>query len=210
MTLDVCALFDNLSNYCSAIYYGGSRVDPVINNPHDYDYILFAKPLHKYGLCQYLRKNHFREHLSAKCRQGCQNKITSIKISKEHPHYDLSQVRSVPYSKITWFSYLDPLMILVAGEDVCPKTDVIGEHRTAFLKCLQEKANDLSAGIMRNSKRWYHILRGVYILINNSYEVTDQQRIEINILHDLSEGWETVRDKTIKLLNELLLIEGLE
>lgn len=208
MALDICALFNNLSDYCSAVYYGGSRVDPVINNPHDYDYILFAKPLHKYGLCQYLRKNHFREGLSAKGNKAV--KTTSTKIPKEHQHYDLSQVRSVPYSKITWFSYLDPLMILVAGEDVCPKTDVIDEHRIAFLKCLQDKANELSTGLMRNSKRWYHILRGVYILINKSYEVTDQQRIEINILHDLSEGWETVRDKTIKLLNELLLTEGLE
>lgn len=209
MDLDICVLFDNLSKYCSAIYYGGSRVDPVIDNPHDYDYILFAKPLHKYGLCQYLRKNHFRERLSAKCRQGCQNKATSAKPSTES-HYDLSQVRSVPYSQITWFSYLDPLMILVAGEDVCPKTDIINDHRVAFLKCLQEKANTLSAGVMRNSKRWYHILRGVYILTNNSYEVTNQQRLEINILHDLSEGWENVRDKTIKLLKELLLAEGLE
>jgi hypothetical protein len=36
--------------------------------------------------------------------------------------------------------------------------------------------------------------------MNNSYEVTDEQRKEINILHDLSDGWEDVRDKTIKLI----------
>jgi hypothetical protein len=50
------------------------------------------------------------------------------------------------------------------------------------------------------SKRWYHILRGIYILINNSYEVSEEQKKEINILHDLSEGWEAIRDKTILLM----------
>jgi hypothetical protein len=58
-------------------------------------------------------------------------------------------------------------------------------------------------GKIKNQKRWYHILRGTYILINNSYEVDSRQREEINILHDLSEGWETIRDKTISLLTNL-------
>jgi hypothetical protein len=52
-------------------------------------------------------------------------------------------------------------------------------------------------------KRWYHILRGVYILWNNSYEVTEEQKREINILHDLSEGWEEIRDKTIILIDRV-------
>jgi hypothetical protein len=58
-------------------------------------------------------------------------------------------------------------------------------------------------GKIKNQKRWYHILRGTYILINNSYEVDSRQREEINILHDLSDGWETIRDKTISLLTNL-------
>jgi hypothetical protein len=39
--------------------------------------------------------------------------------------------------------------------------------------------------------------------LNNSYEVTNEQKKEINILHDLSEGWEEIRDKTINLLSTL-------
>jgi hypothetical protein len=116
---------------------------------------------------------------------------------------DFSQIRSYPYTQITWFSYLDPLMVKVIGEDVCPKTDVIQEHRTEFIKCLKEKAAELTSGRMLNQKRWYHILRGIYILINNSYEVTPDQRREINILHDLALGYEQIRDKTIELLKTL-------
>ena len=38
--------------------------------------------------------------------------------------------------------------------------------------------------------------------MNNSYDVTDEQKQEINTLHSLSEGWEIVRDKTIQLIND--------
>jgi hypothetical protein len=34
--------------------------------------------------------------------------------------------------------------------------------------------------------------------------VTEEQKKEINILHDLSDGWEKVRDKTILLLKQLI------
>lgn len=94
-------------------------------------------------------------------------------------------------------------MELAIGEDICPKTDVIYEHRQEFINCLQEKADQLLNGKIKNQKRWYHLLRGVYILMNYSYEVTDEQRREINILHDLGEGWEIARDKTIDLVQKV-------
>ena len=117
--------------------------------------------------------------------------------------FDISQLRVYPYKEIDWFSYLDILMINVAGEDVCPKTDIIIKDRSLFLKDLQKKTLLLTSNKISNQKRWYHILRGVYILLNNSYEVTEEQKREINILHDLAEGWEDIRDKTIKLLETL-------
>ena len=204
--MNIESIFTILAPYCSAIYYGGSRVDPIINNPHDYDYICFAKQHHRYGLVQCLRKHKLRAALSTKLRQ-----LTppTPEESTETNLIDFSQIRVFPYTQITWFSYLDSLMIKVTGEDICPKTDIINEHRVEFLKCLREKADLLLAGTMRNQKRWYHILRGIYILMNNSYDVTDQQRQEINMLHDLSDGWESIRDKTAKLLETLLLTEGL-
>jgi hypothetical protein len=122
---------------------------------------------------------------------------------------DFSQIRVFPYTQITWFSYLDPLMIKLKGADVCPNTDIIVEHRKEFLNCLNEKAKLLLNGTMRNQKRWYHILRGLYILINNSYDVTEQQRKEINTLHDLAADWETVRANTITLLEALCKAENI-
>ena len=195
MSVDINNIFSIVSDYCNAIYYGGSRVDPVISNPHDYDYICFAKHLHRQSLIRCLYKNNLKQkHYINNCKKAC---------TLDKPDYDFSQIRVYPYTQITWFSYLDILMIKVVGEDVCPKTDIINEHREEFIGCLKTKMDSLLHGKIHNQKRWYHLLRGAYILINNSYEVTPEQKAEINMLHDLSEGWEKVRDKTIELINTL-------
>lgn len=190
-------IFPFIEDFCTAIYYGGSNVDPVIDNPHDYDYICFAKQRRAQSLLYSLTKQGFRPVWT----RSTNNK----EVLQKSNLIDLSQVRMYPYTQITWFSYLDPLMIKVIGEDVCPKTDIIYEHRLEFINCLKSQAEKLIAGKILNQKRWYHILRGIYILMNNSYDVSPEQRIEINILHDLSPGYEQIRDKTINLLQQFIL-----
>lgn len=186
--------WQNLEQYCVAIYKGGSRLDPVIDQPHDYDYICFAKPLMKTFLLNKLSRLGLRTTLSKKNKFINQNNISD---------FDFSQIRVYPYTQITWFSYLDILMEKAIGEDICPKTDIINTHRNEFIEELKKKMNLLVTGKITNQKRWYHILRGIYIVTNSSYDVTPEQKQEINILHDLSEGWETIRDKTINLLKNL-------
>lgn len=199
MSIDikVVEVFDKVKLYCEAIYKGGSRLDPVIENPHDYDYICFAKDLQRHNLLRSLISHGFKT-------TGSKRKLKQMSLdSVQEDLYDFSQIRPYPYTEINWFSYLDILMTRVVGEDVCPKTDIISKHRNEFIADLKLKVNKLTKNIITNQKRWYHILRGVYILINNSYEVNDEQKKEINILHDLAPGWEEVRDKTIQLLNNL-------
>ena len=184
-------IYNKLSYCCEGIYQGGSHVDPVIDNPHDYDYICFAK---------YLCRTKVRTHL---IKLGLAKSGSKSKKADSNWLLDFSQIRVYPYTQITWFSYLDKLMVLKAGNDICPKTDIISEYRTEFIAEMQQKVNLLLNGTITNQKRWYHILRGVYILLNNSYEVTEEQKREINILHDLAEGWEEIRDKTLQLLVSL-------
>lgn len=182
--------FSELLPDCLAIYRGGSRVDPVIEHPHDYDYICFAAPLYRHFLLNKLYKLGF---LTDKYR----HKPNSIA--------DISQTRVPPYNNINWFSYLDILMQKVVGEEICPKTDIIYEHRQEFFNCIYEKMNLLLDGTIKNQKRWYHLLRGIYILINNSYEVSSEQKLEINILHDLADGWEEIKHKTIQIIQDFKL-----
>ena len=178
--------FDKLSPYCNAVYFGGSRVDPIIDNPHDFDYIWFVKPFWYYEFVTTLQSFDILD-------ESYRNKTL----------LDVTQVREYPYTKIDWFSYLDVLMIKLFGDNVCPTTDIIVEHRQEFIESIKQKATEIPQNKCLKPKRWYHILRGVYILLNNSYEVTEEQKREINILHGLAEGWEEIRDKTIKLLETL-------
>ena len=136
--------FSELSPDCIAIYKGGSRVDPVIDHPHDYDYICFATPLHRHFLLNKL----YKLGLVTVAR----NKYI-FKGVKGNNVLDLSQTRELSYSHITWFSYLDILMQKVVGEDVCPQTDIIYEHRQEFFNCIYEKMNLLLDNTIKNQKR---------------------------------------------------------
>lgn len=185
----ILEIWEKIEPCCEAIYITGSRVDPIIKSPHDYDYVIYVK---------------------SACRHLVWGKLESLGLTRSHKvsfkeatNLDLSLLKSPPYDRITWFSYLDVLSYKVVGSDVCPKTDVINTYRNKFIECLREKAEELETDIILNKKRWYHILRGIYILQNNSYDVTDEQKKEINILHDLSDGWENIRNKTIKLLKTI-------
>lgn len=188
----------------AAIYLGGSCVDPVIDEKGDIDYIVFTTKRSNFQriLNEYFFKGKFKRndiyspHHSQLLRVEYQINIPD--------DGDYSQIRDIRYKeKINWFSYFDVLMIKVSGEDVCPKTDVIHEHRKEFIQALAEKMDDLNTGKMKNQKRWYHILRGAYILINKSYEVTPEQKEEINKLHDMEDDDDLIKIKTIKLINDL-------
>jgi hypothetical protein len=139
--------FEKVSDCCLAIYKGGSRVDTVIDHPHDYDYICFAKPLYKHRILTRLHKLGLRKIGSNSKAQKNRTK------GSKHSLVDLSQVRVYPYTQITWFSYLDILMENVVGDDVCPKTDIISEHRTEFILALKEKTELLINGTIKNQKR---------------------------------------------------------
>lgn len=187
---EIVQYFEQIKSNCNAIYLGGSRIDPVIDNPHDYDFICFAKPLKMHILPDQLEQLGFPQ------QDGTDR--TRLKTL-----LDMTQIRQYPYNEIDWFSYLDHLMIKVVGDDVCPDTDIIREHRQEFLADLKQKTENLLTEWCTYPKRWYHILRGVYILMNNSYEVTEEQKKEINILHDLTPGWEGIVLKTVNLLAQL-------
>lgn len=92
-------------------------------------------------------------------------------------------------------------MIKLVEKDINFEFDVINTHREKYKQILIDTVNKLITGIIKNQKRWYQILRGAYILVNNSYDSTSEQKCEINILHDTADGWEEIKDKTIELIH---------
>lgn len=174
-------VYNYLQPYCIAIYLGGSMCEGIIKNTHDIDFICFSdKPVDM----SYIRMGlHFYQ--------------------KQHQlpeNYDFLQVRTKQREEHSYGSYINKKMIKLVGEDINFTFDVIDKDREEYKQILRETVEKILSNKIRNQKRWYQILRGVYILINNSYELTEHQRKEINILHDLTNGWEKIKEKTINLV----------
>jgi hypothetical protein len=83
-------IFSKINEYCDAVYYGGSNVDSVIDTPHDYDYICFAKPLCRYFLLAKLKSLGFKTFGSGKNKE----EKSELDLS------DFSQIRVYPYTQI--------------------------------------------------------------------------------------------------------------
>jgi hypothetical protein len=136
-----------LEPYCEAIYLGGSRVDPVIDTPHDYDFIIFAKNLPRATIEKALTK-----FASIPYAYIDENDVPGVS-EKDPLIFDFSQVKIYPYTRVTRASYQDLLLVKVIGNEVCVRTDVIVEHREEFKKKVREQMQMLLDGREQNPKR---------------------------------------------------------
>lgn len=180
----VTQLYDFLQPYCIAIYLGGSICENIIEKSHDIDIICFSDlPREMYNI-----------------RRDIQKFLKEYDVPTD---YDFIQVRTKQREEHAYGSYINKKMVKLIGEDIDFKFDVINDNRIEYIQILKDTVEKILSGKIKNQKRWYQIYRGICILVNNSYEVTTEQKREINILHDLSDGWEEIKDKTINLLANL-------
>lgn len=164
-------IFKYLQPYCIAIYLGGSLCEGIIKNAHDIDFICFSdKPV---DMCHIRRQLYFYQ------------------LKNELPeNFDFIQVRTKQREEHAYGSYINKKMIKLIGEDINFEFDVIKTHREEYKEILIKTINKLNIQRIRNQKRWYQILRGYYILKNNSYDLTEDQKEILNIVHDQLDGWE--------------------
>ena len=170
-------VYKALRPYCIAIYLGGSYCQEYIKNKGDVDFICFAdKPV---DMCHIRRLLYFffKKH---ECPEN----------------YDFIQVRTKQREEHAYGSYINKEMIKLVGEDIEFKFDVIDKDREEYKGILIETINKLDSGKIRNQKRWYQILRGYYILKNNSYELSEEEIDILNKVHDQEECWEQYKITT--------------
>ena len=166
-----------LQPYCIAIYLGGSYCQDYINNKGDVDFICFAdKPV---DMCHIRRLLHFYFRKN-ECPEN----------------YDFIQVRTKQREEHAYGSYINKEMIKLIGQDIPFEFDVIDKDREEYKRILIETINKLDFGKIRNQKRWYQILRGYYILKNNSYELSEEEKEILNKVHDQEEDWEQYKIST--------------
>ena len=160
-----------LQPYCIAIYLGGSYCQDYIKNKGDVDFICFAdKPD---DMCHIRRLLYFY-----------------FKKNECPKNYDFIQVRTKQREEHAYGSYINKEMIKLVGQDIPFEFDVIDKDREEYKKILIEAINKLDIGKIRNQKRWYQIIRGYYILKNNSYDLSEEEKDILNKVHDQEDGWE--------------------
>lgn len=175
-------LFEYLQPYCIAIYLGGSLCEGLIKNPHDVDFICFSdKPV---DMCHIRRLLFFYQ-----------------KYNKLPECIDVLQVRTKQKEEHDYGSYINKKMIKIIGEDITFDFDVINTHREEYKNILVDTIEKLDNKKIKNQKRWYQILRGYYILKNNSYDLTEEEINIINIVHDQIDGWEQYKITKQDILN---------
>ena len=164
-------VFEFLQPYCISIYLGGSYCQDFIKNKHDVDFICFADA--PVNMCHIRRLLYF--------------------YAKKHTvpeNYDFIQVRTKRREEHAYGSYINKQMIKLVGEDIEFTFDVIDKDRNEYIDILEDTIAKLDVNKIRNQKRWYQVVRGYYILKNNSYDLNDEEKEIINKIHDQEEGWE--------------------
>ena len=170
-------VYSALQPECKAIYLGGSVVESYINNPHDIDFICFAQ------------NEMARLRMLVKLIKY-QKENASLFTSEE----DWLQTRSIDNEEQTYGSYIYRDMQLVAGEPISFKLDILGSDYNKYIDILKNNVNTIT-----NTKRFY---RGELIISKNSYELTDEEKNELNQLHDKTASEELI-NKVIELINRL-------
>lgn len=165
------AVYKALQPYCISIYLGGSYCQDFIKNKGDVDFICFADA--PVDMCHIRRLLYFY-----------------FKKNQVPENYDFIQVRTKQKEEHAYGSYINKEMIKLVGEDIEFKFDVIDKDREEYKKLLIEAIDKLNTGRIRNQKRWYQVIRGYYILKNNSYDLSKKEITALNKVHDQVNGWE--------------------
>ena len=183
-----CNMYEKLQPYVVAIYLGGSSVDKYIKNKGDVDYIIFVRKASDKPIVQNLIKS-----------------ILGLKINdfNKIDNQDFMNIRTLEKEEKEYGSYINKMMVKLVGQTIKFEYDVIDKDREDYIKKLKVKILDLTKNRWKNQKRWYQILRGIYIIKNKSYKLTKEQAENINKFHDLNFKEEEIYEIIYKEFNDI-------
>ena len=181
-------MYEKLQPYVIAIYLGGSSVDKYIKNKGDVDYIIFVRKASDKPIVQNLI-----------------NSILGLKINEFNKvdNQDFMNIRTLEREEKEYGSYINKMMVKLVGQTIKFEYDIIDKDREDYIKKLKVKILDLTKNRWKNQKRWYQILRGIYIIKNKSYKLTKEQAENINKFHDLNFKEEEIYEIIYKEFNDI-------
>lgn len=146
-------ILDQYKPWLISVVKTGSSILPWIDEPRDTDYRFYVT----------------NNTLSKKMAE----------LYKCKPHKECWLIDVIDQPKMRLFSYQNHFLVPVYGEYL-PTYDVlehIPEYKTVLIK------HGLDKEFEPFNKYWYHILTGIYIIQNNSYELTEEQAKNVHMCH---------------------------
>ena len=179
-------IFQILEPYILSIEETGSYTLPYIKNPHDRDIIIITKTQRDRAAAVKLYKKSFS--------------IEERRQFKKENHIDIVFNSYPDIIDDRVYLYLTHYIKPLEGYE---KMSIERPINTELYKSLI--ARDYSEikewEDYKNYKIWYHFYTGLCIIKHNSYELTEEEKNNINILHDLKAE---ENDKRLSLIEEII------
>lgn len=182
-------IYDIFHPYIKSIYLGGSLVSGFIKDSHDIDFIIFTDSKENA-----IRLTITLEHL----------KKRKPELFEENDCW--KQIRVQNKVEVKVWSYLYNNMVFLCGEKQNFLFDPINNEKdyNKYLDVLLTQFNAL-----KYKKRMYHIYRGYLLLSKKTYELSDEEKTELNILHDCKEEDYRIRENIqLKLKKNILELKN--
>jgi hypothetical protein len=146
-------ILDKYKPWLVSVARTGSTVLPWINDSRDTDYVFYVTDIRD------VKKR--------------------LAIQKKRPHNECWLIDEFGSQDMRIYAYEYHFLKPVYGEEF-PTYDVL-EHIPEYKELLVDYALDCEYNPMR--KCWYHVLTGVYLIQNNSYELTEEQASNVRLCH---------------------------
>ena len=175
------SLYEELQDDLVFVAISGSSSLPYINNPDDIDIVFCFKSL------ALLNNDRSKIKEARKSLKDIGSKIVFLlrdaSLFEYYKNANCSHSYLADYDAkygFPLFAYEFPYLDILFGEDT------LGVKQISLLDNKQRMKSALKAAIndINSSKKFYHVLTTLYILKNNSYELTQEQIENINIVHD--------------------------
>lgn len=102
-----------------------------------------------------------------------QDMLNGIRYAPHYTGYDLHFAHMNNINKVFVGAYVYPYMVRRCGRSVEFNYNIL-ENKEEYMNCLS-KSFEICDKI-KTTKKWYHIVIGYYILLNNSYDLTSVQK----------------------------------
>ena len=179
-----------------AVVLVGSSSITCINNPHDIDVCVCVSPTVE-------RRTRYVAGLRAALQADVSPKISVLTRIPDEWYEAGGLLKTYAFQSLPRFA------INIVGDvrELAPpeKVDVL-MNKDKYINSLKHYwfSEHMEKHIRKYGrlKALYLALLVVYFIDNNSYELTDEQRRNVNIAHDLADGWEELHDWFINKLKE--------